>query len=108
MICVVLMFSGERKSIMAERGTLNAGEAHPSAHSALAYVGSLGLPKLFELQGTFSSCAIEGNRLSEICSETLRRCLADESVSDRYILGLAWAIKEIEEKQNGRQSMEEA
>ena len=43
-------------------------------------------------QEAFSSCAIEGNRLAEVCSETLRRLLIGEPVSDRYVLGLAWAM----------------
>jgi hypothetical protein len=41
----------------------------------------------------FSSCAIEGNRLGAVCVETLRRILSGEPVSDRYVLGLAWAIR---------------
>lgn len=42
---------------------------------------------------SFSSCAIDGNRFAEVCGETLRRVMNHEPVSDRYILGLAWAIR---------------
>jgi hypothetical protein len=41
---------------------------------------------------TFSSLAIEGNRLAEVCYGTLRRMIDGQPVSDRYLLGLAWEI----------------
>ena len=44
------------------------------------------------------SLALEGNRLAEMCSETLRRLLAKEPVSDRYLLGLVWTIRDMEEQ----------
>ena len=79
---------------MSERGMLAQTEPHPMARDALAYVLSLGYEKLMQWQDAFSSCAIEGNRLAEICGETLRRVLSPEQrVSDRYILGLAWYLK---------------
>jgi hypothetical protein len=74
-------------------GDLERGEPHPSAQSALEFVGSHSLAELAVFQESFSSCAIEGNRLAEICSETLRRVMHHEPVSDRYILGLAWAMR---------------
>jgi len=80
------------------RGELNTGEAHPSSQSALAYISSLGLQKLFGYAEAFASTAIEGNRLAEICHETLRRLLAKEPVSDRYLLGLAWTLRDMEQK----------
>lgn len=83
------------KTNTVERGFLTPTEPHPSARSALDYIRSLGLPALLQLQESFSSCAIEGNRLGEVCAETLRRILDHEPVSDRYILGLAWAVKNI-------------
>ncbi len=76
-----------------ERGTLKEKEAHPASESALAYLKGLGLEKLSMWQECFSSCAIEGNRLGEICSETLYRLMNGKPVSDRYLLGLAWIIK---------------
>ena len=78
------------------RGTLGEKEVHPEAHDALSFVMGLGLHKLSMYQESFSSCAIEGNRLGEICSETLHRIMVGEPVSDRYIFGLAWAIKRME------------
>jgi hypothetical protein len=50
--------------------------------------------ELLALQESLASCALEGNRLAEICGETLRRLLAHEPVSDRYLLGLAWYVRD--------------
>jgi hypothetical protein len=75
------------------RGTLNANEYHPAADSAKHYLASLGWADLCIWQESFASCAIEGNRLAEICSETLHRLMGGEPVSDRYILGLAFTIQ---------------
>lgn len=47
---------------------------------------------------SFASCGIENNRLAEVCGETLRRVLAQEPVSDRYLLGLVWTIRQMEEE----------
>ena len=77
-------------------GTLNPGEAHPAAYEAKEYIVKRGLKKLTMYLEAFSSCAIAGNRLGEICSETLNRLLKGEPVSDRYILGLAWELKRME------------
>lgn len=74
-----------------EIGTLAINEFHPAAHSALAYVIKNG----FKYVECFASASLSGNRLAEICSETLRRLLNNETVSDRYLLGLAWTIKDI-------------
>lgn len=80
------------------RGDLNTGEAHPATDSALAYISSIGYAKLSEYAEAFASTAIEGNRTAEICHETLRRLLAKEPVSDRYLIGLAWIIRNMEEE----------
>ena len=76
-----------------DRGTLIVGESHPAATEAMAYLREMGLKDLMKWQEAFSSCAIEGNRLGEVCSETLRRLMRNEPVSDRYLLGLAWTIR---------------
>lgn len=76
-----------------ERGTLKADEYHPSATSALEFLNELTLSDKMAWLDAFSSCAIEGNRLAEVCSETLNRVMKGQHVSDRYVLGLAWAIK---------------
>ena len=80
------------------RGHLGSKEAHPAATSAIKYLNSLGMAQLYMHLETFSSCGIEGNKLGEICACTLNRLLNNEPVSDRYLLGLAWTIKDIEEE----------
>ena len=84
-----------KKKIEPIRGTLNEGELHPACNMAKKYIASLGFVDLTMFQEAFSSCAIEGNRLGEICGETLHRLINGEPVSDRYLLGLYCALKEM-------------
>lgn len=73
---------------------LNEKEPHPCAIEALHWIKSNHtVGDLFQWQEAFASCAIEGNRSSQICGETLRRIMDGEKVSDRYVLGLAWAMQ---------------
>lgn len=81
-------------------GTLKLGEYHPAAESAMMYVKSQLMGDSLGaciLQEAFASSGLSGNRTAELCSETLRRILNGENVSDRYLLGLAWTMKEMEE-----------
>lgn len=84
-----------------ELGTLKEGEPHPAAFAAkrwlLDYVRRHPMQEMFMLIESFCSCAIEGNRMGEVCAETLRRLLNKEPVSDRYLLGLAWTIRDMED-----------
>ena len=81
--------------IQTKRGYLLPTEPHPAHYLALIYMRTkINDPLIKE---AFASCAIENNRLAEICLETLRRLEAGEPVSDRYLLGLAWALKGMEE-----------
>ena len=73
-------------------GDLKMGEPHPAALSAMEELIKLPYTDLVMWQEAFATCAIEGNRLGEICSETLSRLKKGQPVSDRYVLGLAWAI----------------
>ena len=75
------------------KGTLKIGEFHPAAHDAYAWLVSLDPLEIVKFEGAFASCAIENNRLAEVCGETLRRILNKEPVSDRYLLGLCWVMK---------------
>ena len=76
-----------------EIGTLKTGEYHPAADYAMEYIRSIPLEDLLLMQESFSSCAIEGNRLAEVCAETLNRIMHSKPVSDRYLLGLAWVMR---------------
>lgn len=73
--------------------TLETKEPHPAAGNAAAYIKTLGIGGFSQTIEVFASTAIEGNRLSEICLGTMRRIKAKEPVSDRYLLGLAWTLK---------------
>jgi hypothetical protein len=42
---------------------------------------------------SFASAAISGSRLGAICSGTIERILDRQPVSDRYLLGLVWAMR---------------
>jgi len=75
------------------------GEPHLAALSAIKYVKIRLLSESFIKEALYS-CAIENNRLAEVCIETIRRIENSEPVSDRYLLGLAWFLKEMEENKN--------
>lgn len=79
-----------------DNGTLETGEYHPSANSAMKYIREYIAIDPYILEA-ITSTALSGNRTSELCYETLRRIMNDEPVSDRYLLGLAWFLKQIEE-----------
>lgn len=79
--------------MLDSKGILAPAEPHPSAQLALDYVQALPPIELARWQEAFASNAISGNRGAEVCGETLSRILKGGSVSDRYILGLAWYIK---------------
>lgn len=83
-----------------DRETLKPKEPHPASASAINYIKSINIDRLFQYLESFSSCAIENNRLAEICYGTLNRILNNEPVSDRYLLGLAWTIKTMEDKES--------
>lgn len=82
----------EKEVRAATRGELKLGEPHPAAYDAQKFIASLGASEISTWLESFASCAIEDNRLAEVCCETLNRLLHSEPVSDRYILGLAFTI----------------
>lgn len=77
------------------KDTLGPTEVHPAARDALDYLKSLTPSQMSMLKEAFASCTIEGNRLSEVCLGTLNRLTEGAPVSDRYLLGLAWATRSI-------------
>lgn len=81
-----------------ENGTLNPGEYHPAADPAMGYIREqLEDPESFIFANAIFDLSILGNRTCQICVETLRRIQSGEPVSDRYLLGLAWILKEYNE-----------
>lgn len=80
------------------KGALSIGEYHPASKSAMEYVRKKTLETdFFILKESIASTAIDGNRCSEICLETLTRIETGQNVSDRYLLGLAWFLRDIED-----------
>lgn len=78
-------------------GTIQEGEYHPAANSAMEYVESrMADPSWLIICESFASVALSGNRTAEICYSTIDRLNNGEPVSDRYLLGLAWTLKEME------------
>jgi hypothetical protein len=47
----------------------------------------------FRFLESFANRSIEGNRLAEVCGETLLRLLNGRPISQRYLPGLAWTIR---------------
>lgn len=71
------------------RGELDPGEPHPAAFAAQKWLADR--PRAVSIYyEALCSTAISGNRSAEIQAETLRRLLAGEPVSDRYLLGVAF------------------
>ena len=81
--------------------SLNEGEPHPMAYDARQFVAKYIAqnPLLIE---SIASCALTDNRSAQICYSTLARMLHKEPVSDRYVLGLAWFLKNMEESDDGK------
>jgi DNA-binding winged helix-turn-helix (wHTH) protein len=74
--------------------SLNEGEPHPMADSALRWIKkNVTIAELMTHAESLASCAIENNRLAEICLSTLNRLLDGKPVSDRYLSGLAWYLR---------------
>ena len=73
--------------------TLSEKEYHPSAETAMRDWQELSLEDKMMWLESCSSCAIEGNRLGEVCAGTINRLMKGEPVSDRYLLGLMYFIK---------------
>ncbi len=77
----------------AANGELASCEPHPAAYEAKAWIAQQPPEELYKWREAFAACAIEGNRLGDVCAETLNRLLNSQPVSDRYLLGLAWTMR---------------
>lgn len=79
-------------------GTLGEKEIHPAAQIAFTYIKRVPVADLFIYLEAFASTALSGNRLSQVCYDTLDRIMNGKPVGERYVLGLAWAIRDMQEK----------
>lgn len=76
---------------------LKSGEVHPTAYSAMAWFKAWKLSdplKFIQVMEALASTALSGNRQAEICLGTINRLEHGQMVSDRYLLGLCWFLKE--------------
>lgn len=86
---------------MFNYGTLELGEIHPCSKIALQFVREYLLEHDANLLlESLASTALSGSRAAEICLETLDRLLAKERVSDRYLMGLAWFLWQMDQDEN--------
>jgi hypothetical protein len=82
---------------------IKEGEHHPSADEAMKWFRAWEANTLRYMQTreAIASVALSGNRTAQICNGTLDRLERGEPVSDRYLLGLCWMLREMEEKDQG-------
>lgn len=78
-----------------EENSLKEGEFHPAAHSAYEWYRQLDWKKLAIAKEAIYSTALSGNRNAELCASTLNRLDKNQPVSDRYLLGLCWTLKDL-------------
>lgn len=82
--------------------TLKLEEPHPAAHDAMAWFNlwRTDMTNYMLTREAIASTALSGNRLAQICNSTLDRLEKAEPVSDRYLLGLCWFLKDMEERRH--------
>ena len=77
--------------------SLNEGEYHPVAPQALEWFRQWrdsDIKRYYMVRESLASTALSGNRTAEICNSTLTRLDNAEVVSDRYLFGLVWFLRE--------------
>lgn len=81
-------------------GTIGPDEHHPAADMAMEWYRDWLVSHPLSIHialESFASTALSGNRMAEICQGTLKRLIAGEPVSDRYLLGLCWMLREMQD-----------
>lgn len=79
---------------------LGVNEPHPSAHPAYLWFHQSVVDdpiRYIQLKESIASTALSGNRLSQVCLGTMNRLEAGQPVSDRYLLGLVWFMRDLYE-----------
>lgn len=82
-------------SDVEEAGTIYDGEFHPAARSAYRWLKGFMVTNSEDYSRYVLAIDIargSGNRQAAICWSTIQRLKYSQSVSDRYLLGLAWTI----------------
>lgn len=84
---------------MKDESELLPTEHHMAADHAMAWFKEWQLSHLDEYamlrEAVASTAMVRSNRLAQILHGTLERLATSQPVSDRYLLGLCWYIKEI-------------
>lgn len=80
-----------------EKDTLETVELHPASYDAWDYIKNLDPLNYCKHIESLSSAAMSGNRNAELCIGTIERLKNKQPVGDRYILGLAWTLKILDE-----------
>ena len=80
---------------------LPIGVPHPAAVSAYEYIGKMPLLEMISWEEAFASTFIANpnSLLAEVCLSTIQRMMNGQPVGDRFILGLAWTIRNMIEKE---------
>lgn len=76
---------------------------HPSADDAMNWLQTFMLNRpdeYLQIKEAIYSTALAGNPMANYCVGTIERLAASEPVSDRYLLGLAWLVRDMA---NGRE-----
>ena len=85
---------------MSDEGTLTESEYHPAADPAMrwftTYVQQHPV-EYMQWKEALASSALSDNRLAEVCIGTMDRLAKGEPVSDRYLLGLCWTLRDLSE-----------
>lgn len=80
-----------------DRSTLTTEEYHPAADSAMVWIKwfiSSDPLRWLQIKEALASTALSGNRMAEVCLGTIERLANSEPVSDRYLLGLCWFLRD--------------
>lgn len=80
-----------------QEASLQEREPHPAARDALHWWQNLDPVSRAVIMESLASVALSGNRLAEICMSTIHRLEKGRPVSDRYLLGLCWTARVINE-----------
>lgn len=81
---------------MKKEATLKETEYHPSADSAMEWYNEWkkDFKRYCQMKESMASTALSGNRLPEIMLSTMDRLEKGEPISDRYLLGLCWFLRD--------------
>lgn len=81
-----------------DESEIKEGEIHPSGHTAFVWYHQQNVADpimMAMIRESIASTALSGNRLAQICAGTIDRIESGKPVSDRYVLGLCWFIRDM-------------